>query len=69
MILTARDADRLHRIGLELGASISAFDLNNTDQLTRFFTNLPNMVDHVLVSGGGLLPNSCADIGPPVSCP
>ena len=40
-------------IGLELGASISAFDLNDTERLTRFFTNLPGPVDHVLVSGAG----------------
>jgi NAD(P)-dependent dehydrogenase (short-subunit alcohol dehydrogenase family) len=53
VILTARDPDRLHRIGLELGASISAFDLSDADRLTRFFTNLPSLVDHVLVSGAG----------------
>jgi NAD(P)-dependent dehydrogenase (short-subunit alcohol dehydrogenase family) len=53
LILTARDPDRLHRIGLELGASISAFDLTDTDRLTRFFANLPGLVDHVLVSGAG----------------
>jgi NAD(P)-dependent dehydrogenase (short-subunit alcohol dehydrogenase family) len=53
VILTARDPDRLHRIGLELGASISAFDLSDTDRLVRFFTNLPGPVDHVLVSGAG----------------
>ena len=52
VILTARDPDRLHRIGLELGASIAAFDLSDADRLSRFFANLP-MVDHVLVSGGG----------------
>ena len=51
VILTARDPDRLHRIGLELGASISAFDLTDTDRLTRFFTNLPGPVDLLLVSG------------------
>ena len=53
MILTARDPDRLHRVGLELGASISAFDLDEPDRLTRFFANLPGLVDHVLVSGAG----------------
>jgi NAD(P)-dependent dehydrogenase (short-subunit alcohol dehydrogenase family) len=53
VILTARDPDPLHRIGLELGASISAFDLSDTDRLIRFFANLPGLVDHVLVSGGG----------------
>jgi NAD(P)-dependent dehydrogenase (short-subunit alcohol dehydrogenase family) len=53
VILTARDPERLHRIGIELGASISAFDLGDTDRLERFFANLPGPVDHVLVSGGG----------------
>lgn len=53
VILTARDPDRLHAIGLELGASISAFDLNDTERLTRFFANLPGPVNHVLVSGAG----------------
>jgi NAD(P)-dependent dehydrogenase (short-subunit alcohol dehydrogenase family) len=53
VILTARDPDRLHRIGLDLGASISAFDLGDTDRLVRFFANMPGPVDHVLVSGAG----------------
>jgi NAD(P)-dependent dehydrogenase (short-subunit alcohol dehydrogenase family) len=53
VILTARDPDRLHRIGLELNASILAFDLGDADRLTRFFANLPGLVDHVLVSGPG----------------
>jgi NADP-dependent 3-hydroxy acid dehydrogenase YdfG len=37
VILTARDPDRLHRIGLELGASIAAFDATDFDRLERFF--------------------------------
>jgi NAD(P)-dependent dehydrogenase (short-subunit alcohol dehydrogenase family) len=53
LILTAREPDRLHRVGLELGASISAFDLNEPDRLAQFFANLPGLVDHVLVSGAG----------------
>ena len=53
VILTACDPDRLHHIGLELGASISAFDLSDTERLTQFFANLPGAVDHVLVSGAG----------------
>jgi NAD(P)-dependent dehydrogenase (short-subunit alcohol dehydrogenase family) len=53
VILTAREPDRLYRFGLELGASISAFDLDDADRLARFFANLPGLVDHVLVSGGG----------------
>jgi NAD(P)-dependent dehydrogenase (short-subunit alcohol dehydrogenase family) len=61
VILTARDPDRLHRIGLELGASIAAFDLSDADRLIRFFDNLP-MVDHVLVSGGGPHYHSFAEL-------
>jgi NAD(P)-dependent dehydrogenase (short-subunit alcohol dehydrogenase family) len=53
LILTARDPDRLHRVGLELGASISAFDLNEPDRLAQFFANLPAPIHHVLVSGAG----------------
>jgi NAD(P)-dependent dehydrogenase (short-subunit alcohol dehydrogenase family) len=53
VILTARDPDRLHRVGLDLGASISAFDLDDPDRVIRFFANLAGPVDHVLVSGAG----------------
>jgi NAD(P)-dependent dehydrogenase (short-subunit alcohol dehydrogenase family) len=53
LILTARDPERLQRVGLELGASISAFDLGDADRLTRFFDNLPGPADHVFVSGAG----------------
>src|SRR6516162_8375533 len=53
MILTARNPDRLHRAGLELGASIAAFDATDFDRLGRFFDALPAPVDHVLVTGPG----------------
>jgi NAD(P)-dependent dehydrogenase (short-subunit alcohol dehydrogenase family) len=53
VILTARDPDRLHGAGLELGASISAFDLTDPHRVTRFFANLAGPVDHVVVSGAG----------------
>jgi NAD(P)-dependent dehydrogenase (short-subunit alcohol dehydrogenase family) len=53
VILTARDPDRLHRVGLELGASIAAFDATDAERLDRFFRELPAPVDHILVSGGG----------------
>src|SRR6478672_3635474 len=53
LILTGRDPEKLHRIGLELSASISAFDLTDADRVMRFFANLPGPVDHVLVSGPG----------------
>ena len=53
IILTARNPDRLHRAGLELGASISAFDATDFDRLRRFFDALPAPIDHLLVTGPG----------------
>ena len=53
MIITARNPDRLHRAGLELGASIAAFDATDFDRLKRFFDELPAPIDHVLVTGPG----------------
>ena len=53
IILTARNPDRLHRAGLELGASIAAFDATDFDRLSRFFGALPAPIDHLLVTGPG----------------
>ena len=53
VILTARDPDRLHRVGLELGASIAAFDATDFGRLGRFFDALPAPIDHLLVAGPG----------------
>lgn len=53
VILTARDPDRLHRVGRELGASIAAFDATDFERLGRFFDELPTPIDHVLVTGPG----------------
>jgi NAD(P)-dependent dehydrogenase (short-subunit alcohol dehydrogenase family) len=53
VILTARDPDRLHRVGLELKASIAAFDATDFDRLGRFFHALLAPIDHLLVSGPG----------------
>jgi len=53
VIVTARNADRLHAAGLELRASIAAFDALDFDRLARFFDELPGPIDHVLVSGAG----------------
>ena len=53
VILTARNPDPLHRAGLELGASIAAFDATDFDRLKRFFDELPTPIDHVLVTGPG----------------
>src|SRR5215471_17360492 len=51
IILTARNPDRLHRAGLELGASIAAFDATDFGRLERFFDALPAPIDHLLVTG------------------
>ena len=53
VILTARDPDRLRRVGLELGARTAAFDATDFERLGRFFDELPAPVDHVLVTGPG----------------
>jgi len=53
LILTARDPDRLHRAGLELGASTTAFDATDFEQLGRFFNEVSKPIDHVLVTGLG----------------
>jgi NAD(P)-dependent dehydrogenase (short-subunit alcohol dehydrogenase family) len=53
VIITARNPDRLHHVGLELGASIAAFDAIDFDRLGRFFDELPTPIDHVLVTGPG----------------
>ena len=47
VILTARDPDRLHRAGLELEASVAAFDATDFDRLEKFFHELPTPIDHV----------------------
>ena len=54
VIRTARDPDRLHRAGRELGAaSVAAFDATDFERLGRFFNDLPTPIDHVLVTGPG----------------
>jgi len=53
IILTARNPDSLHRAGLELEASIAAFDATDFGRLGRFFDALPAPIDHLLVTGPG----------------
>src|SRR6185295_5936810 len=53
VILTARDPDRLRRAGLELGASVTAFDATDFERLGTFFEELPGPIDHVMVTGPG----------------
>jgi NAD(P)-dependent dehydrogenase (short-subunit alcohol dehydrogenase family) len=59
IILTARNPDRLHRAGLELEASIAAFDATDFGRLGRFFGALPAPIDHLLLTGPG---PSCAPL-------
>jgi NAD(P)-dependent dehydrogenase (short-subunit alcohol dehydrogenase family) len=51
LILAARDPDRLHCAGLELRASIAAFDATDFGRLGRFFDALSAPIDHLLVTG------------------
>src|SRR5262249_53888296 len=54
VILTARDADRVKRVGAELGARrTAAFDATDFERLGKFFGELPGPIDHVLVTGPG----------------
>jgi NAD(P)-dependent dehydrogenase (short-subunit alcohol dehydrogenase family) len=53
IILTARNPDRLHCAGLELRASIAAFDATDFGRLGRFFQALPAPINHLLVTGPG----------------
>src|SRR5436190_4047224 len=65
VIIPARNADRLQRVGLELGASIAAFDATDFGRLERFFGELPAPIDHVLVTGPGpyYVPLADFDVG------
>jgi NAD(P)-dependent dehydrogenase (short-subunit alcohol dehydrogenase family) len=54
VILTARDPERLERAAAELGAKGSAaFDAADPAALERFFQDLPDPIDHVMVTAGG----------------
>jgi NAD(P)-dependent dehydrogenase (short-subunit alcohol dehydrogenase family) len=53
VIVTARNAERLRAVGEALGARTAAFDVTDFDRVARFFAELPEPVDHVLVTGPG----------------
>jgi len=53
LILTARNQDRLHQIGFELGATTAAFDATDFTRLGKFFEELRTPIDHILVTGPG----------------
>src|SRR5215472_18584531 len=54
VMLAARDAKRLEGAARELQAQYTAaFDANDVTQLKGFFDNLPEPVDHIMLSAGG----------------
>lgn len=54
VILAARNPERLAHAADEVGAhSTAAFDATDSDALKRFFDDLPDPIDHVLVTGPG----------------
>ena len=53
VVLTARDPDRLRRVGEELGARTAAFDATDFERLRKFFDDMSAPIDHVLVTGPG----------------
>jgi NAD(P)-dependent dehydrogenase (short-subunit alcohol dehydrogenase family) len=63
LILMARDPEGVHRVGLELGASIAAFDATDFDRLRRFFGELSTPIDHVVLTAPGPQAASLSGVG------
>ena len=54
VVLTGRDPERLERAARDVDArSTAAFDANDAAALKRFFDELPDPIDHVLITAGG----------------
>jgi NAD(P)-dependent dehydrogenase (short-subunit alcohol dehydrogenase family) len=54
VVLTGRNPERLERAAAEVGArETAAFDATDSVELKRFFDELPDPIDHVLVTGPG----------------
>jgi NAD(P)-dependent dehydrogenase (short-subunit alcohol dehydrogenase family) len=54
VVLTGRDPERLKRAALDVDArSTAAFDANDSAALGRFFADLSDPIDHVLITAGG----------------
>jgi NAD(P)-dependent dehydrogenase (short-subunit alcohol dehydrogenase family) len=54
VVVTGRNNERLQRAAAELGARSSAvFDATDPAALERFFQDLPDPIDHVMVTAGG----------------
>jgi NAD(P)-dependent dehydrogenase (short-subunit alcohol dehydrogenase family) len=61
VVLTGRDDERLRAAAAEVDArSVAAFDANDSDALRRFFEDLPDSINHVMVTGPG--PRYTADL-------
>ncbi|MER9131190.1 SDR family oxidoreductase [Mesorhizobium sp. M0768] len=53
VILTGRNRDRLDQAAREISAEgTAAFDANDATQLKSFFQDLPDLIDHVMVTAG-----------------
>jgi NAD(P)-dependent dehydrogenase (short-subunit alcohol dehydrogenase family) len=54
IVLTGRDPERLERAAEEVAArSTAAFDATDPAALKRFFEDMPDPIDHVMVTGPG----------------
>jgi NAD(P)-dependent dehydrogenase (short-subunit alcohol dehydrogenase family) len=54
VVLTGRDPERLKRAAFDVDAqSTAAFDATDPAALKRFFEDLPDPIDHVMVTGPG----------------
>jgi len=63
VVLAARNPERLHDAAEQVGAhSTASFDVNDLTALERFFADLPEPVDHVLVTGPGPTYSTLADM-------
>ena len=63
VILTGRNPDRLQQAALELGAErTAAFDATDPAALDRFFADLPEAINHVMVTGPGPYYAALADL-------
>jgi NAD(P)-dependent dehydrogenase (short-subunit alcohol dehydrogenase family) len=63
VVLVGRDPDRLKIAAEEVGArSTAAFDATDVERLDAFFAELPDPIDHVLVTAGSPYYGKIADL-------
>ncbi len=53
VVLTGRNPERLQQAAEEVNALSTAFDAHDPARLEQFFKELPDPIDHVLVTAGG----------------